>query len=325
MTGTGRGGQPHPLLGTDRFDYPWLQGFSELNRPFVPADLDGGEVQIEALIFVQANPVWEVVDQETAWVQHLRGRDGRIQALVAGGPLDRGSAEVNASLERLSHESGVAGVRELIQDEPEGFPLQARVRRRGPTGRPVRADRRPLRPEPPDHRGDQARRTLPGGDIRANHLGKPAVAAGQWTGWLNDIKAMARLDNVRCKLSGLTTEADEVTRGTDNIRRYLRAAVDAFGPDRCMFGSDWPNASLQISYAGWVSLVLDSVSDLAAREGDRVMRGHSAGGLRTGLGVQMTINPTGSRPLLKREASVDAPGCVFSSGLETALTRGPLQ
>ena len=93
---------------------------------------------------------------------------------MAGVPLDRGAAAVNASLERLSHESGVAG---------------------------------------------------------------------------------------------------EGTRGTNNIRRYLRAAVDAFGPDRCMFGSDWPNASLQISYAGWVSLVLDSVSDLAARERDRVMRG----------------------------------------------------
>ena len=110
---------------TDRFDYPWLQGFSELNRPFVPADLDVGGVQIEALIFVQANPVWDVVDQETAWVQHLRGRDRRIQALVAGLPLDRGAAAVNASLERLSHESGVAGVRQLIQDEPEGFSVQA--------------------------------------------------------------------------------------------------------------------------------------------------------------------------------------------------------
>ena len=84
---------------------------------------------------------------------------------------------------------------------------------------------------------------------------------------------MSHLHNVRCKLSGLTTEADEGTLGSDNIGRYLRAALDAFGPDRCMFGSDWPNASLQVSYAGWVSLVLDSVSDLAARERDRVMRG----------------------------------------------------
>ena len=156
-----------------------------------------------------------------------------------------------------------------------------------------------------------------------DHLGKPDIAAGQWTGWLQDIKAMARLDNVRCKLSGLTTEADEGTRGTNNIRRYLRAAVDAFRPERCMFGSDWPNASLQISYAGWVSLVLDSVSDLAAARKGSSHAGHSAGGLRTGLGVQMTINPTGSRRPLMRRASGDALGCAISSGPAAALTRGP--
>ena len=258
---------------THRFDYPWLQGFSELNRPFVPADLEVGDVQIEALVFVQANPVWDVVDQETAWVQHLRGRDGRIQALVTGVPLDRGAAAVSASLERLSHESGVAGVRQLIQDEPEGFALQAgfvdAVRLAGQFGLTVDLCVR-------SHQIAEVTKLAelcPEVIFVLNHLGKPDVAAGQWTGWLQDIKAMAQLDNVRCKLSGLTTEADEGTRGTDNIRRYLRAAVDAFGPDRCMFGSDWPNASLQISYAGWVSLVLDSVSDLAARERDRVMRG----------------------------------------------------
>ena len=258
---------------TDRFDYPWLQGFSELNRPFVPADLDVGEVQIEALIFVQANPVWDVVDQETAWVQHLREGDRRIQALVAGLPLDRGAAAVNASLERLAHEPGVAGVRQLIQDEPEGFSVQApfveAVRRAGQFGLTVDLCVR-------NHQITEVTKLAelcPEVTFVLDHLGKPDVAAGQWTGWLHDIKGMARLDNVRCKLSGLTTEADEGTSGMNNIGRYLRAAVDAFGPERCMFGSDWPNASLQISYAGWVSLVLDAVSDLAAGERDRVMRG----------------------------------------------------
>ena len=258
---------------TDRFDYPWLQGFSELNRPFVPADLDVGEVQIEALIFVQANPVWDEVDQETAWVQHLREGDRRIQGLVAGLPLDRGAAAVNASLERLSHESGVAGVRQLIQDEPEGFSLQApfvdAVRLAGEFGLTVDLCVR-------SHQITEVTKLAercPEVTFVLDHLGKPDVAAGEWTGWLQDIKAMARLDNVRCKLSGLTTEAGGGTRGTNNIRRYLRAAVDAFRPERCMFGSDWPNAGLQISYAGWVALVLDSVSDLAAAERDRVMRG----------------------------------------------------
>ena len=258
---------------THRFDYPWLQGFGELNRPFVPADLEVGDVQIEALVFVQANPVWEVVDQETEWVQHLRGSDGRIQALVTGVPLHRGAAAVSASLERLSHEPGVAGVRQLIQDEPEGFAIQPEfveaVRLAGQFRLTVDLCVR-------NHQIAEVTKLAercPEVTFVLDHLGKPDVAAGQWAGWLHDITTMSHLPNVRCKLSGLTSEADEGTCGTDNLRRYLRAAVDAFGPDRCMFGSDWPNASLQVSYAEWVSIVLDSVSDLAARERDRVMRG----------------------------------------------------
>ena len=81
---------------TDRFDHPWLQGFTELDRPFVLADLDMGEVQIEALIFVQADPVWDVVDQETAWVQDFREGDRRIPASVAGLRLDRDAAAVSS-------------------------------------------------------------------------------------------------------------------------------------------------------------------------------------------------------------------------------------
>jgi len=258
---------------TDRFDYPWLQGFTKLNRPFLPADLDVGDVLIEGLIFVQANPVWEAVDQETAWVQDLRRRDARIQGLVAGVPLDRGAAAVEASLQRLSHEPGVAGVRQLIQDEDEGFALQPpfveAVQLSGQLGLAVDLCVR-------SHQIAEVTRLAelcPEATFVLDHLGKPDIAAGQWTDWLHDIQAMAQLDNVRCKLSGLTTEAGEGISGTNKIRPYLQAAVDAFGPDRCMFGSDWPNAGLQISYAGWVSLVLDSVSDLGARERDRVMRG----------------------------------------------------
>ena len=167
---------------TDRFDYPWLQGFSELNRPFVPADLDVGEVQIEALIFVQANPVWDVVDQETAWVQDLREDDRRIQALVAGLPLDRGAAAVKASLERLSHEPGVAGVRQLIQDEPEGFSVQApfveAVRLAGQFGLTVDLCVR-------NHQISEVTKLAelcPEVTFVLDHLGKPDIAAGQWTG-----------------------------------------------------------------------------------------------------------------------------------------------
>ena len=178
---------------TDRFDYPWLQGFSELNRPFVPADLDVGDVLIEALIFVQANPVWDVVDQETAWVQHLRGR--RCTDPGVWWPVCHSTAARPPStprLQRLSHESGVAGVRQLIQDEPEGFALQPQfvdaVRLAGQFGLTVDLCVR-------SHQIAEVTKLAelcPEVTFVLDHLGKPDVAAGQWTGWLHDINAMAR-------------------------------------------------------------------------------------------------------------------------------------
>ena len=80
------------ISGTPTLDYPWLRAFRELDRPFLPADLDVGDIQVEAMVFVQANPVWDQVEDETTWVQHLRGHDSRIQGVVAGVPLDRGAS-----------------------------------------------------------------------------------------------------------------------------------------------------------------------------------------------------------------------------------------
>ena len=217
-----------PFWDTDRFDYPWLQGFTELNRPFVPADLDVGDVLIESLIFVQANPVWEAVDGETAWVQDLRGRDARIQGLVVGVPLGRGAAAVNGSLQRLSHEPDVAGVRQLIQDENEGFALRPQfvdaAQLAGQFGLTVDLFVR-------NHQIAEVTKLAElcsDGTFVLNHLGRPHVAAGQWTGWLHDIKAMAHLDNVRCKLSGLINP-------TGNRRLLMRrASGDGLG---CAFSS----------------------------------------------------------------------------------------
>jgi len=111
---------------TDRFDYPWLQGFTELNRPFVPADLDVGDVLIEGLIFVQANPVWDVVDQETAWVQHLREGDRRIQALVAGLPPTAARPRSTPRLNDSVMSRGWRGYASSFRTNPKGSPCKPR-------------------------------------------------------------------------------------------------------------------------------------------------------------------------------------------------------
>ncbi len=258
---------------TDLLDYPWLRGFAELDRPFGPDDLDVGDVDVEAMVFVQANPVWAQVDDETAWVQQLAIKDARIQGLVAGLPLDRGAAAVSPAVERLAAEPGVAGVRQLIQDEPAGFALQPdfvdAVRLVGTHGLVVDLCVR---------QRQLAEVTLlvercPEVSFVLDHLGKPDIRGGGRTEWASRIAALARLDNVSCKLSGLTTEAGERTSDATTLGGYLRAGVEAFGPQRCMFGSDWPNAGLTISYPGWVAVVAESVPDLSSAEQDRIMRG----------------------------------------------------
>jgi L-fuconolactonase len=258
---------------TGRFDYPWLRAHPPLERPFLPTHLDVAGVEVEAFVFVQANPVWEQVDDETAWVLRLGADDGRIQALVAGVPLDRGPGAVAPALERLSRLPGVAGVRQLIQDEPEGFAVQPgfveAARLAGSHGLAVDlCVRRHQLPEV-----TRLVEQCPDVLFVLDHLGKPDVAAGVMTPWAGQLAALAAQQNTRCKLSGLTSEADPGCGDLSVVLPYLRHAIEVFGPDRCMFGSDWPNASLRVDYAGWVELVTAAASDLHSDDVDRILRG----------------------------------------------------
>ncbi|MFJ6080505.1 amidohydrolase family protein [Streptomyces sp. NPDC092369] len=81
-----------------------------------------------------------------------------------------------------------------------------------------------------------------------DHLGKPPIASGTLDAWAADVRALAALPNVVAKLSGLVTEADPQTWTVDDLRPSVDIALDAFGPDRLMFGSDWPVSVLGATY-----------------------------------------------------------------------------
>ncbi|WP_328436721.1 amidohydrolase family protein [Streptomyces sp. NBC_00444] len=86
-----------------------------------------------------------------------------------------------------------------------------------------------------------------------DHLGKPPIASGRQEPWASAVRTLAARPNTVCKLSGMVTEADPRSWTVDDLRPYADTVLDAFGPDRLMFGSDWPVCTLAATYGEVVS------------------------------------------------------------------------
>ncbi|GIE99385.1 amidohydrolase family protein [Paractinoplanes rishiriensis] len=103
----------------------------------------------------------------------------------------------------------------------------------------------------------------PEGVFVLDHLGKPPIAAGDLDGWRAALAPIAAAGNVVAKLSGLVTEAaDDWTRA--DLRPYVQTALDLFGPERLMFGSDWPVCELTAPYEEVIAIVEDLLGGRSA-------------------------------------------------------------
>ncbi|MET9758846.1 amidohydrolase family protein [Streptomyces sp. NPDC006372] len=114
----------------------------------------------------------------------------------------------------------------------------------------------------------RAAAALPGLTFVLDHLGKPPVAAGTLEPWAADLRALAALPNTVAKLSGLVTEADLASWTPADLRPYAEVALEAFGPDRLMYGSDWPVCTLAVRYADTLELTRDLTSP---RDRERIL------------------------------------------------------
>jgi len=106
-----------------------------------------------------------------------------------------------------------------------------------------------------------------------DHLGKPPIAAGRTEPWAQDLRRLAALPNTVAKLSGLVTEADRRRWQVADLRPYAEVALDAFGPARLMFGSDWPVCTLAASYPDVLAAARDLTVGLTSAECEAVFAG----------------------------------------------------
>jgi L-fuconolactonase len=254
------------LWDPKKLRYAWLDGNPVLDQAYgldrYNAATEG--LGIEAMVFLQCEVDPAQYQDEADWVASLAKVDPRIKGMVTWAPLEKGRAVV-PELERLARHDVLRGVRRIIQFEPD---LDFCLRPDFIEGVRALADFDLSFDICIDHR--HMANTLkfaaqvPEVPMILDHIGKPAIKDGVMEPWASQMRALAALPHVVCKISGVATEADHANWTDDELTRYVEVAIDAFGFDRVMFGGDWPVAVQAIEYRRWVELldrILASASD----------------------------------------------------------------
>ncbi len=267
------------LCNIDTLKYSWTAGAPQLGRNVVPDDLfeTAGPVAIEKFVFVEVSVDAPLHLEEAAWVQGLSHATPQLGGIVAHAPLEKGEA-VEPDLVALKKNPLLRGVRRLLQGEADArfclkpaFVAGVKLLAKHDLSFDIcifhhqLAGAIALVKQCPDVR------------FVLDHIGKPGIKAGLTQPWWREMKALSKLPNVWCKISGVITEADHKTWTPGQVKPYVAHAIDCFGFDRAMFGSDWHVQELAGTYPGWVEIVDDVVRTASADEKRKLFRDTAKG------------------------------------------------
>jgi L-fuconolactonase len=262
------------LCNINTLKYSWTKDAPQLGRNLHPAHYfkAAGTVGIEKFVFVELAVDTPLQLAEAQWVQSLAATTPQLGAIVASAPLEKGVA-VEADLLALKKLPLLRGVRRLLQGEADArFCLQPEFL----AGVKLLA-KHDLSFDICIYHHQLAGviemvKQCPDVRFILDHIGKPGIKAGLTQPWRDEMKALSRLPNVWCKISGVITEADHKTWTPAEVKPYVEHAIDCFGFDRAMFGSDWHVQELAGTYPQWLDIVDDVVSLASADEKHKLFR-----------------------------------------------------
>lgn len=280
----GRVDAHHHVWDLEVRDQPWLAAaaMTPIRRSFLIEDLApvARSAGVTATVLVQTI----TVPEETPEFLALADETDLVAAVV--GWVDLTAESVADDLAALRDGPGgrwLRGIRHQVQGEPDPRWLTRQDVHRGLTAVGEAGLVYDLLTLP--HQLPAAIETVGAlSDVQfvLDHCSKPLIAAGEIEPWASHLRALARHDNVVCKLSGLVTEADWAQWTVDQLRRYADVALDAFGPRRLMFGSDWPVCLLAATYADVVAASEQLTADLSPTERAAVFGGTACTAYRIG-------------------------------------------
>jgi len=249
-------------------EFGWIDdAMASIRRDFLPADLAPllNETGIDATVAVQARQSME----ETEWLLQLADAYPQIAGVVGWVPLI--DPKVEKVLEALSANSKFRGVRHVLQAEPSEYMAREDFNTGVALLRPysLTYDLLILQHQLPAAIKFVDRH--PNQPMVLDHLAKPLIASHEIEPWRAQILELARRPHVSCKLSGMVTEANFHNWTIEDLQPYVETALEAFGPDRLLFGSDWPVCTVASSYKRWLDVVKQCTAGLTSDEQDKIL------------------------------------------------------
>jgi L-fuconolactonase len=258
----------------DPAQYAWITPEMQvLRRDYLPAQLKPllEASGFDGCIAVQARQTI----QETEWLLRLADENAFVRGVI--GWVNLRSPTLGDQLERYSRHPKLVGVRHVVHDEPDdNFMLLpefragiAQLSRFGLVYDLLLFARHLTV-------AIELVQEFPEQPFVLDHIAKPAIRGKELSPWDRDIRALARFQNVSCKLSGMTTEANWSQWHQQDFRVYLDIVTEAFGPKRLMIGSDWPVCTLASDYAATLGIVIGYIEPLPKMVQDDVLGGNCA-------------------------------------------------
>ncbi|MCR9197990.1 MAG: amidohydrolase family protein [Planctomycetaceae bacterium] len=249
------------------FEYGWLytDAHKPICRSYLPQDLAPllQQCGVDRSVFVQTQHNVE----ENRWVLQLAEENEFIAGVV--GWVDLAADDCEAQIEEFKDHPLFVGVRHVVQDEPDDdFIIRPDVKRGLGLLQKHQVPYDLLFFTQHLRHAVTLGKEFPELPMVIDHLSKPKIAAQTIDGWKEDLQAAAQYPNIYCKLSGMITEADWQNWKPADLQPYVEIALEAFGPERCMYGSDWPVCELAGTYQQVFSALQDILGTLSAGESE---------------------------------------------------------
>ena len=247
----------HHLWKIERGDYAWMSpDLTVLYRDYMPDDLAPllRQAGVSKTILVQAADT----EAETEFLLDVAERCDFVAGVC--GWIDMDSDDFTARLAHFMQDTYFKSFRPMLQDMPDDeWILRPRVLKNLAHTAKVGCRFEFLTKPPQLPHAIKAIKQTPGLKAVINHISKPDIAAGSLEPWAHQIAELADFRDIYCKVSGMVTAADHDSWTPEDLRPFVAHVFDVFGPDRVMFGSDWPVALLAAQSYGDVLNALRTV------------------------------------------------------------------